>query len=344
MIYRNIFIVLISTFFLSFADVRAQYVDDNIVVAQEGEGIYEILRRNELEPNVHHSPFILINKEKLKGDTLLLPGSTYLLPEKIFTPIPAKAAPERPKSVINPLFGRNYEKIPIIDNRLEGAVYYLVSGHGGPDPGAMGRYGSYMLSEDEYAYDVTLRLARNLISHGATVYMIIQDNTNGIRDESILKLDRTETTISGQALPLNQKDRLQQRVDEVNKLFYKHQGAYQRLIAIHVDSRSQGQNIDVFFYHHDNSESGRKLAQEIHAVFSSKYDRHQPGRDYHGTVSSRSGLYMIRNTLPPIVYIELGNIKNYRDQLRFVISDNRQALANWIELGITNDFKKASDR
>jgi N-acetylmuramoyl-L-alanine amidase len=52
---------------------------------------------------------------------------------------------------------------------------------------------------------------------------------------------------------------------------------------------------------------------------------------------------MIKNTLPPIVYIELGNIKNYRDQLRFVISDNRQALANWIELGIINDFGKSKN-
>ena len=56
-----------------------------------------------------------------------------------------------------------------------------------------------------------------------------------------------------------------------------------------------------------------------------------------------SRINQIKNTLPPIVYIELGNIKNYRDQLRFVISDNRQALANWIELGIINDFNKSKN-
>ena len=320
----------------------AQY-DDNIVVAQEWEGIYEILLRNELEPKVHKTPFIEINKEKLNGDTLLLAGTIYYLPEEIHTPLPKKPVVNKPKSYIYPIFGKNYEKVPVIDNRLEGAVYYLVSGHGGPDPGALGQYGNNTLSEDEYAYDVTLRLARNLISHGAQVYIIIQDMENGIRDESILKMDKTETTLSGRPLPLNQKDRLQQRVDEVNKLYQKHQGAFQRIIAIHIDSRSQGQNIDVFFYYHNNSQRGKRLAEEIHTVFKSKYDRHQPGRSYHGTVSSRSGLYMIKNTLPPIVYIELGNIKNYRDQLRFVINDNRQALANWIELGIINDFGKSKN-
>ncbi len=336
----TIIIILFSVFLSTFEVSYAQY-DDNIVVAQEWEGIYEILLRNELDPKIYKGPFIESNKEKLKSDTLLIPGTIYYLPEIILIPTPEKPVTARPKSYLDPIFGKKYEKIPIIDNRLEGAIYYLVSGHGGPDPGAMGKYGNYTLSEDEYAYDVTLRLARNLISHGAQVYMIIQDKSNGIRDESILKMDDSETTISNQELPLNQKARLQQRVDEINKLYNQHQGAFQRLITIHVDSRSQGQNIDVFFYHHTNSQRGKQLAEEIHAIFKSKYDRHQPGREYHGTVSTRSGLYMVKNTLPPIVYIELGNIKNYRDQLRFVISDNRQALANWIELGIINDFSKS---
>jgi N-acetylmuramoyl-L-alanine amidase len=335
---RNFIFFIFVISYLSVHRSQAQFVEDNIVVAQEGEGIYNILLRNELEPEKYAKPFIKINKQSLNGDTLLAAGSIYFLPEIINEPNVVVKEISKPKNYINPLFGKKYENVPIIDHRLEGAVFYLVSGHGGPDPGAMGKYGNYTLSEDEYAYDVTLRLARNLISHGAVVYMIIQDKKDGIRDESILKLDKTEKTISSERLPLNQKERLKQRTEEINKLYHKHLGAYQRLIAIHIDSRGQGQNIDVFFYHHGNSKRGAHLAEEIHAVFKSKYDRHQPGRNYHGTVSSRNGLYMIKNTLPPIVYIELGNIRNYRDQLRFVISDNRQALANWIELGIINDY------
>ncbi|MCK5281465.1 MAG: N-acetylmuramoyl-L-alanine amidase, partial [Cyclobacteriaceae bacterium] len=208
---------------------------------------------------------------------------------------------------------------------------------------ALGKYGNYTLSEDEYAYDVTLRLTRNLISHGATVYLIIQDKSDGIRDDAILRMDKNEKTISNQELPLNQKERLKQRADEINNLYYRNRGAFQRLITIHIDSRSKGQNIDVFFYHHHNSRRGKNLAKEIQKIFQAKYEKHQPGRNYRGTVSSRSSLYMVKNTLPPMVYIELGNIQNYRDQLRFVRSDNRQALANWIELGILNDYKNSKN-
>lgn len=338
---NSILFLSISFFALSHHIAHAQY-DDKIVVAQERESVHEILLRNEMVPEVHMVSFIEVNKQKLNGDTLLLAGNTYLLPDNIVLPEPEKVPHSKPSSALHPVFGKKYETVPYIDTKLEGAVYYLVSGHGGPDPGALGTYGSYTLSEDEYAYDVTLRLARNLISHGATVYLIIQDKDDGIRDDAILQLDKNERTISNQPLPLNQKERLKQRTDEINKRYYQNKDAFQRLIAIHIDSRSKGQNIDVFFYHHQNSQSGKILAKEIQKVFQAKYDRHQPGRNYHGTVSSRSGLYMVKNTLPPIVYIELGNIRNYRDQLRFVRNDNRQALANWIELGILNDYKNAN--
>ncbi len=338
------FLSILLTYSLSllFLPLFAQYKEDNIVVAQEWEGIYEILLRNELPPKSHKQAFMKLNMKKLNGDTLLIAGNTYELPERIIEPEPIKAV-KKPSSLSYPIFGKKYEKVPVIDDQLEGAIYYLVSGHGGPDPGAMGSYGAYTLSEDEYAYDVTLRLARNLMSHGAKVYLIIQDENNGIRDDAILRLDKSEKTLENEQLPLNQKARLKQRADEVNKLYRQNHGKFQRLIAIHIDSRSRGQNIDVFFYHHHRSTRGKHLASEIHKVFDYKYKKHQPGRPYHGTVSSRSGLYMVKNTLPPMVYIELGNIKNYRDQLRFVISDNRQALANWIELGIINDFKKSKN-
>lgn len=116
------------------------------------------------------------------------------------------------------------------------------------------------------------------------------------------------------------------------------------MLAIHVDSRSKSQNIDVFFYHHENSPSGKKLAQSIQNTFTSKYARYQPNRDYFGSVSPRNSLYVIKYSHPPAVFVELGNIMNTRDQRRFVLSDNRQALANWICEGIMADYKAKDAR
>ncbi|MEE4115912.1 MAG: N-acetylmuramoyl-L-alanine amidase [Marinilabiliaceae bacterium] len=237
------------------------------------------------------------------------------------------------------IFGSKYSKVEIKDNSLEGAVYYLMSGHGGPDPGALGKYGPYILAEDEYAYDVTLRLARRLIEHGALVYLITRDNNDGIRDQSILARDKDERCYPAEVIPVNQMARLRQRTNAVNRLYRKYRGRYQRLVVLHLDSSSSGENIDVYFYHHQHSRPGYLLANNIHNAIEAKYREHQPNRPYHGTVSQRSGLYVIRNTHPPTVFIELGNIRNARDQRRFVLADNRQALANWIGEGIEKDYE-----
>lgn len=231
-------------------------------------------------------------------------------------------------------------RVAVKDQRLRGAVYYLASGHGGPDPGAIGHYGNYALAEDEYAYDVTIRLARALMEHGATVYMIVRDPNDGIRNEKVLKIDHDEVAYPNQRIPLNHTMRLRQCTDAVNKLHRKHKEAYQRMVTIHVDSRSKGQMIDVFFYHHEQSKVGQRLAKHIHKSFQSGYRRSQPTRTYSGTVSDRTSLYVVRNSHAPTVFIELGNIRNEKDQRRFLLADNRQALANWICTGLQTDYKK----
>lgn len=238
--------------------------------------------------------------------------------------------------VYNELFGEKYARVPIEDQRLKGQVYYVVSGHGGPDPGACCTSTSSMLCEDEYAYDVSLRLARNLMQHGAIVHMIIQD-TDGIRDDEILDCDKDEKCMGKSKIPRNQKKRLYQRASTVNNLYkkYKKKGyKTQKAIMIHVDSRSENKRQDVFFYHYGSSKTSRKLAYDLQSTFQKKYDRYQKGRGYKGYVGER-GLYMLRNTAPPAVFVELANIRNKHDHKRLLIHTNRQALANWLFEGMT---------
>ena len=102
--------------------------------------------------------------------------------------------------------------------------------------------------------------------------------------------------------------------------------------------RSAGQTTDVFFYHHAGSAPGLRLAKNIHQVFTNRYRQAQPNRPYSGSVSERSSLYEVHNSHAPAVFMELGNIRNQRDQRRFVVPDNRQALANWIYEGLLADY------
>jgi N-acetylmuramoyl-L-alanine amidase len=329
-VLKIIFLLFLTVFIIPFP-VRSQTKE---VTARQGEGIYRLLTRNGLPPEKYSNAFIELNKDRLGPGNMLYEGEKYFLPDESVT-----IETQTSRNVLKlDIFGKDYSEVEIISNQLNGAVYHLMSGHGGPDPGAVGKYGDWLLCEDEYAYDVTLRLARNLIQNGATVYMITIDPYNGIRDDNYLKPDKNEKCYPNLTIPINHLRRLKQRTDAVNNLYRKHKGQFQRMISIHLDSRSHGENIDVFYYHDERSEKGKKAAKILQNTFQEKYDTHQPGRGYKGTVSSRN-LYVVRNTIPVAIYIELGNINHQRDQQRFILPNNRQALANWLTEGLITDFK-----
>ena len=178
------------------------------------------------------------------------------------------------------------------------------------------------------------------MQEGAEVHMIIQDGKDGIRDDQYLSNSKRETCM-GKTIPLNQVARLQQRCDAINNLYKKEKDEYTycRAIFLHVDSRSVGEQTDVFFYHREGWSKGQQLATQLRRTFQAKYDKHQPNRGFEGTVSTR-GLYVLTHTQPVSVFVELGNIQNSHDQKRFVLSSNRQALANWITEGFINDYNR----
>ena len=308
---------------------------------QTGEGIYAFLRRHNRTEGGQYEEFVQLNKDKLGVSNTLVMGTVYLLP-------PQKVAEQKIKEKIEKtgtqiLFGEKYKNYEIKDNVLAGACFFLVSGHGGPDSGATANVDGYELHEDEYAYDIMLRLARSLLEHNATVHIIVQDTNDGIRDDNYLRNSKNETCM-GKEIPESQIKRLMQRCNVINSLSFQSKAKYQRAIFMHLDSRSKKQQVDVFFYYQDgkqNKTQSYRLADTMLKTFRDLYAKHQPDRGFSGTVSSRS-LYVLRNTTPVSLFVELGNMQNEFDQKRYILESNRQALANWLCFGFIKDYQSAS--
>jgi N-acetylmuramoyl-L-alanine amidase len=249
--------------------------------------------------------------------------------------------PSDKKSYHLPILGPKEADVIVKSDDLQDEVYYIISGHGGPDPGAVSKSGRSMLCEDEYAYDVALRLFKLLLEQGAKAYLIVEDQNDGIRDYEILPCDQDERC-RGAEIPLNQAARLRQRVKEVNELFQlnKNKGFNkQTCISIHVDSRSINHRQDVFFCHYPTSKPSRQLAETLQQTFAKKYRKYRAGGHYEGEVDPRDNLYVLKNTLPKTVLIELANIQNKSDHRRILQPSNRQALANWMLEGLTDAAK-----
>ncbi len=274
---------------------------------------------------------VLVADHKLTAfEVLALKEKTELLSSKLVTKVASK-------TLNIPFFGDKYENVSIASNELAQEVFYIVPGHGGPDPGAMAKNvdGGYTICEDEYAYDVSLRLAKNLMEKGATVYVIVQDKNDGIRDEKYLPCDCDEQCLDGAEIPLSQKKRLKQGISNVNKLYkkYKKKGIKKQwMISLHIDAQSEDSRQDVFFYYQSESAVSKNKALDIQKVFEDKYQIYRKSEEYNGTVSSRP-LYVVRHSDPEPIFVELANIHNPEDRKRILYPKNRQLLADWITEG-----------
>ncbi len=303
----------------------------------EGDGIYSFLRRwNRLDKS-YVEEFKQLNADRINAEGGLELGVVYLIPPlhpgDVFPP------EEILYETVNPrLFGEKYSTLEMKSQQLKDACFYIVSGHGGPDPGATTTVEGRELHEDEYNYDISLRLARNLMQEGSTVYLIIQDEADGIRDERLLNNTDTETAM-GQPIPRAQIDRLKQRVEKVNTLYKKDKNefSYIRAMEIHIDSRRPKEQIDMFFYHADNSAS-RITTHTLLDVIMAQYKKHQPNRGFVGDAKHRN-LYVLRHFAPPSIMIEIGNFQNTLDRKRILDPNNRQAIANWLTRGFIKDFQ-----
>ncbi len=327
------YFLLLAVAFLLVSPLVAQTYKE--AEPRKGEGIFSLLRRYNLAPTDYFEAFIDLNKNRLGDDLQLQTGKKYLLPVDVST-----ASGTDNQFGVFPIFGKDYEKVEFKDDKLQGAIFYIVAGHGGPDPGAVGKKSGHTLCEDEYAYDIGLRLARNLLEHNATVYVITRDPNDGIRDDRYLKCDKDEYCWGDLKIPLNQTRRLRQRANAINKVSKKYTGRYERTVELHVDSRYQNQKVDIFFYHYPGSKKGKALNQTLLKTIKQKYDEHQPNRGYKGYITGRN-LYMLRHANPVSTYIELGNIQNTQDQKRLLVVDNRQAIANWLTLGLIKDYENS---
>ncbi|NPD45931.1 MULTISPECIES: N-acetylmuramoyl-L-alanine amidase [unclassified Lentimicrobium] len=318
-------------YILILSSIATAQIENKKVKAQPGDGIHTLLERNGIDSPEMQKAFIKLNEKKLKDNNYLIIGKEYLLPN----------AKQLSSSRSFDIFGSKYAQVKSKSQDLKGAVFYVVAGHGGPDPGAQGKRDGHTLSEDEYAYDISLRLVRELISHGATAYMITRDKDDGIRDLAYLPNDKEETIWKNQKIPYGSNKKLRQRARAVNKLYKTNKGKYQRMMVIHIDSRYKNQRVDIFGYYSSKSKSGKKFTSNLINTVEKKYKQHQPTRGFSGVAKSRDNLYMIKYTDPVTSFLELGNIQNSQDQIRFIKYQNRQAIADWLTAGCILDYKNS---
>ena len=139
---RKLCLLLFFCLLLTAPALRAQQK----ATPRSGEGISTFLLRHNRAPKKYYNDFIELNKAKLGKSRTLKMGVTYLIPPvkkasaatsgKTTEAAAEKTSAHHPRrtEVNEPLFGKWLSNVKVTSNRLAGTCFYVVSGHGGPDP------------------------------------------------------------------------------------------------------------------------------------------------------------------------------------------------------------------
>lgn len=129
--------VLFCTFLLLDVSAQGEYA-----TPKSGEGISSFLERNKRPGKAYYNEFMKLNEKRLRGKEELRLGVKYVLPplkKGTSASVSPKAVVGKKRVVRERLFGKKLADVTVTSNRLQGACFYVVSGHGGPDPGAIGK-------------------------------------------------------------------------------------------------------------------------------------------------------------------------------------------------------------
>jgi len=174
--------------------------------------------------------------------------------------------------------------------------------------------------------------------------VVVTIRDEGIRDIKFLPGDSDEVFVDGQAISDDLKTRLKQRTSLVNKIYRSASTVrHQRFLSLHIDFRSNDQtHVDFDLYHFEPSGDGRQMASILQQTISLNYSSRLGGRDFVGKIVGQpeeSSFFVIRKTKMPAVLLELANINNELDQLRFIVIDSRQRIAEWLCDGLIEDWE-----
>ncbi|MET1258941.1 hypothetical protein ABV409_06345 [Flagellimonas sp. DF-77] len=273
------------------------------VVAEQGDGIFSILRKQGLDPVKFYARFVALNENNLKNGSGLYLGKEYLIPYS------ADSFKEKAKNVVasddseSALFDLELASIAPKSEHLKHAVIYLISNTKGTDKsGVLQRLGK----------EITVTLAQELMVHGAQVYII--DNPD------------KESGISGY-------------VDAVNTRYLKNQGKYQRLLMINLnEGMTKSGYFDVSVFHHDNNEDGERFAKNIQQILNKHRIESDARKAYTEVFTDSENLYLAKNVLPAITLIDIGNSKDPSIESRISIRNDQQFISDIIANGVMNDY------
>jgi len=269
------------------------------VVAKNGDGIFSILRNEGIDIVKYYADFLDLNESKIIKGSQLIVGESYLIPDAPDSFKRRGTKIKMPDAREVPIFNKELASLKIKDSTLNNAVFYILThtGSGGENVNAETNDG------------IAVRMARKLLQSSARVYLL-----NSSTNDSLGLIDF---------------------VSVVNKKFLKHKGNYQRLLVIDLNEVALKSETGVVVSHYENSEEGKKFADNILDVFGKNILKYKSPAKYSEVFIDPKNIAFAKNVLPTITFIEMGAQTNKKT---IKVTTNKKNIADLITRGILSDY------
>ncbi|SDQ06970.1 N-acetylmuramoyl-L-alanine amidase [Flagellimonas zhangzhouensis] len=274
------------------------------VTAEQGDGIFSLLRKQGLDPAKHYKDFLELNTEGLKNGSDLKVGVAYKVPVSKDSFKKTGVLVESEENVEAPIFDKELGKMSLKSETLREAVYYLIA--------YAGEQG-----DESFVQDIAKSVAADLITNGAQVYI----------------MDKIELDDAS----LSDTQKMNSFIETINKKYLQNSGKYQRVLIIRADNKVEKRNMNIAVYHHNKSEQGQRFADNIQNVFEQNSVSNISSTKADRVFKDKTSLYLARNILPAISLITLDDDAKTANE-KISLKTDKQKLASLLSNGIMNDF------
>lgn len=279
------------------------------VVAEQGDGIFSILRKQGLDPVKHYEEFVTLNSDQIKDGSFLQVGVEYKIPQAADSFKKTGVVVKSTEGAEAPIFDKELAQMNLKSERLKDAVYYLIV-----DSGKDGDNG--------FVKDVAQSLAADLMVHGAKVYILG---------------DEIPETALNDTIMVTENQRMGHYIEVINKRYLQNSGKYQRALIIRANGVSEKANMDVAIYHYNKSDQGQRFAENIRNIFKKNSISNKTYKDVNMIFEDQNSLYLAKNILPAISLLTLENASKESND-KIAVHPDKRKFAGWISSGIMNDY------
>jgi len=277
------------------------------VVAEQGDGIFSLLRKQGLDPAKHYGEFLELNSDKIKKGNALKLGEEYKVPYADDSFKNKGVVVEAVEDAEAPIFDKELGKMSLKSDRLKDAVYYLIAENSSQTDG-------------NFVKDVAQRIAAELMVNGAQVYVMGDE----VMDDSDANKKVNENVMGDY-------------VKVINKRYIQNTGKYQRVLFIRAENITSSSNLDVAVYHYNKSTQGQRFAENLQNVFKENSISSKSSDEASLVFEDRNSLFLAKNILPAISLLTIES-STKSSVSKISLKPNKKEFADLISNGIINDY------